>query len=95
MKISVEEVEKIANMSRLYLAREEVGPVADQLSRILDYIDILEEVDVQGVVPSSSPSFTENVFREDEVRPGPGPEATFANAPDQDDDFYLVPRVVK
>ncbi len=94
MKISVEEVEHIANMARLYMDKKDIAPVAEQLNRIIDYIDILEEADVTGVAPCFSPSSMENVLREDETTASSTVDA-FANAPEQADNFYLVPRVVK
>ncbi len=95
MKISVEEVEHIANMARLYMDKKDIAPVAEQLSNIIDYIDILKEADVTGVAPCFSPSSMENVLREDEVTTPTPIRDSFANAPEQADNFYLVPRVVK
>ncbi len=95
MKISKEEVEKIAHLSRLDIDEGQNLDLAGQLSRILDYIDKLKDVDVTGVKPFSGAAFIHNVLRKDECRPSPGPDVTLANAPERDEDFYLVPRVVK
>ncbi len=95
MKISKEEVEKIAHLARIELDEEQKSVMSGQLSNILDYIDKLKDVDVDGVAPSSGAAFIENVLREDKTQPSPGPDVTLANAPERDDDFYLVPRVVK
>ncbi|HRF89532.1 MAG TPA: Asp-tRNA(Asn)/Glu-tRNA(Gln) amidotransferase subunit GatC [Desulfobacter postgatei] len=95
MKISQQEVEKIAHLARLDVDDELKETLAGQLSDILDYIDALKDVDVDGVTPVSGAAFMNNVLREDEEKPSPGPDVTLANAPERDQDFYVVPRVVK
>ena len=95
MKISQQEVEKIAHLARLDVDDELKETLAGQLSDILDYIDALKDVDVEGVTPVSGAAFMINVLREDEEKPSPGPDVTLANAPERDQDFYVVPRVVK
>jgi aspartyl-tRNA(Asn)/glutamyl-tRNA(Gln) amidotransferase subunit C len=94
MKISTDEVEKMAHLARLEIDDLQKEKMAGQLSHILDYIDKLKDVDVKGVKPFSGTAFVHNVLREDEVRPSPGPDVTLANAPERDGDFYTVPRVV-
>lgn len=95
MKISKDEVENIAHLSRLEIDDTQKEKMAEQLSRILGYIDKLANADVQGVRPASGAAFMNNVLREDVVGTSPGPDVTLANAPERDEDFYLVPRVVK
>jgi aspartyl-tRNA(Asn)/glutamyl-tRNA(Gln) amidotransferase subunit C len=94
MKITQQDVENIANLARLEVDEASVSRFAGQISRILQYIDTLKEVDVSGVGLASGAALQQNVFREDVVVPSPGPEQTLANAPERDDDFYAVPRVV-
>ncbi len=95
MKISKDEVQKIAHLARLEIDDSQTEKMAEQLSNILQYIDKLKDVDVDGVKLSCDAAFMNNVLREDEVKKSPGPEVTLANAPQRDDDFYTVPRVVK
>lgn len=95
MKISKNEVEKIAHLARLDIDEDLKETLSGQLSHILDYIDTLQQVDVDGVTPASGAAFMNNVLREDEAVESPGPDVTLANAPERDDDFYTVPRVVK
>jgi aspartyl-tRNA(Asn)/glutamyl-tRNA(Gln) amidotransferase subunit C len=95
MKISTDEVEKMAHLARLEIDDSQKEKMADQLSHILQYIDKLKDVDVKGVKPFSGTVFAHNVLRGDEVRPSDGPDVTLANAPERDGDFYTVPRVVK
>jgi aspartyl-tRNA(Asn)/glutamyl-tRNA(Gln) amidotransferase subunit C len=95
MKISPQEVENIAHLARLEIDDQSKASLCEQLSSILDYMDKLAHVDVQGVKPVSGAAFMENVLREDRVCPSPGPDVTLANAPEKQEDYYLVPRVVK
>ena len=95
MKISKDEVEKMAHLARIEVDESQKEKLAEQLSNILDYIDKLKDVDVEGVKLSSGAAFMNNVLREDELKPSPGPAVTLANAPERDEDFYTVPRVVK
>lgn len=95
MKISKSEVEKIAHLARLEIEDSQKEKMVEQLGNILQYIDKLKDADVDGVGISSKAAVTDNVLREDTPETSPGPIVTLANAPDRDDDFYVVPRVVK
>ncbi|MCP3876094.1 MAG: Asp-tRNA(Asn)/Glu-tRNA(Gln) amidotransferase subunit GatC [Desulfobacteraceae bacterium] len=95
MKISKDEVEKIAHLARLEIDDSQKEKMAEQLSNILQYIDKLKDVDVEGVKLSSGAAFMNNVLRPDVQKVSPGPDVTLANAPQRDEDFYVVPRVVK
>ncbi|MCK4768242.1 MAG: Asp-tRNA(Asn)/Glu-tRNA(Gln) amidotransferase subunit GatC [Desulfobacula sp.] len=95
MKISTDEVTKIAHLARLEIDTSQKEKMAEQLSHILQYIDKLKDVDVEGVKLFSDAAFMNNVLREDELKVSPGPDVTLANAPQRDEDFYIVPRIVK
>jgi aspartyl-tRNA(Asn)/glutamyl-tRNA(Gln) amidotransferase subunit C len=95
MKISKDEVENIAHLARLEIDDSDKETMMEQLSNILQYIDKLKDVDVEGVKPSSGAAFMNNVLREDVPVASPGPLVTLVNAPQRDEDFYTVPRVVK
>ncbi len=94
MKITRKDVEYIAHLARLEVDDALVDKFAGQISTILEYIDTLKDADVSGAELMSGAAFQNNVFREDEMVPSPGPEVTLSNAPDRDEDFYTVPRVV-
>jgi aspartyl-tRNA(Asn)/glutamyl-tRNA(Gln) amidotransferase subunit C len=95
MKISKSEVEKIAHLARLEIEDDRKEKMVEQLGNILQYIDKLKDAHVDGVSVSSGGAMADNVLREDRPEVSPGPSITLANAPDRDDDFYVVPRVVK
>ncbi len=67
MKLTVKEVEKIANLARLGLNDQEKEKFADQLSLILDYVDQLKEVDTTNVKPIAQITGLENVMRNDKI----------------------------
>jgi aspartyl-tRNA(Asn)/glutamyl-tRNA(Gln) amidotransferase subunit C len=67
MSISQDQVRHVAKLARLNLKDEEVEKFAGQLSNIFDYVDLLNEVDVDGVEPTSQVTGLENVTRPDEV----------------------------
>ena len=94
MKISADEVAKIAHLARLEVDASQKEKMAEQLSHILQYIDKLKDVNVEGVKLSSGAALMNNVLREDKKKISPGPSVTLANAPQRDEDFYIVPMVV-
>jgi len=67
MKLSTEQVQNIATLARLDLSEQELAMYSEQLSTILDYVEMLQEVDVTGVAETSQVTGLTNVFREDVV----------------------------
>lgn len=67
MKLTVEEIEHIATLARLELSEEEKERYAGQLSVILDYIDMLGEVDTEGIEETCQVTGLQDVLREDVV----------------------------
>ena len=87
-------VRHVANLARLRITDEECSRYATQLSKILDYVRQLNELDTAGVPPTVHPLAAANVLREDIVRPSWAPADALANAPDHDDKFFRVPKVL-
>ena len=67
MTLSIEEVRKIAQLARIELTPEELARHAETMSAVLDYMNILNEVDTTGVEPTFQVTGLENVYRDDEV----------------------------
>lgn len=67
MKLTKEDVQKIAHLARLKLSDEEVERFSGQLTDILDYVDVLKELDTEGVEESSQVTGLSNVTRKDEI----------------------------
>jgi len=95
VEISKEQVEHVAKLARLEVSEDEKAMFARQLSAILTYMDQLKEVDTEGVEPTATVLPTENVFREDAVRPSLTQDRALANAPDQADGFFRVPKILE
>ncbi|HEX9610168.1 MAG TPA: Asp-tRNA(Asn)/Glu-tRNA(Gln) amidotransferase subunit GatC [Candidatus Limnocylindria bacterium] len=89
------DVEHVADLARLHLTDEELDRMQTQLSRILEAIETLRDVDTSQVGPTASVIQLENVMREDVVRPGISRDAALANAPLRDDPFLRVPTVLE
>jgi len=95
MEISKEQVEHVARLARLDVSEDEKTTFARQLSSILTYIDQLKELDTAGVEPTATVLPTDNVFRDDEVRPSLPQERALANAPDRAEGFFRVPKILE
>jgi aspartyl-tRNA(Asn)/glutamyl-tRNA(Gln) amidotransferase subunit C len=95
MKITREEVEKVAVLARLELSEAEKDTFTGQMDAILAYVDKLNELDTSGVVPTAHAVPMENAFRDDAVRPSIGVDSALANAPERAEGFYRVPKVIE
>jgi aspartyl-tRNA(Asn)/glutamyl-tRNA(Gln) amidotransferase subunit C len=93
MSLSLEEVQKVARLARIRLSPEEQERMRSQLSNILSYIELLQEVDVSGVVPTAQVTDLTSVLRPDELRPSLPREQVLANAPDQREGMFRVKAV--
>ena len=81
-QLNDDQVRHIAKLARLELTDDEVAQFAKELSSILDYIDMLQEVDTEGVEATAQPTGITNAFREDEVRTdGPEPKELLECSP--------------
>ncbi|AMK12325.1 MAG: Asp-tRNA(Asn)/Glu-tRNA(Gln) amidotransferase subunit GatC [Pseudodesulfovibrio sp.] len=94
MKISPEEVAKVAGLARLDLSQDKLELFAGQLGDILAYMDKLGELNTDEVEPLYSPVQHTTVLRRDEVRKDYAREEILANAPEQDGQFFIVPKIV-
>ena len=95
MKISKEEVQHVATLARLDLDEAAMDKFAGQIGEILDYVDTLNQVDTKGVAPTSHAISLTNAFRDDEVGKPLPRENALANAPDQEDGAFVVPKVIE
>ncbi|HEX5036213.1 MAG TPA: Asp-tRNA(Asn)/Glu-tRNA(Gln) amidotransferase subunit GatC [bacterium] len=94
MKLSKDEVLKIANLARLELSAAEVEKYGDQLSAILDYVDTLNKLDVSSIEPTAHAMMVPTPYRADEVVPDATREKSLVNAPDREETFFKVPKVI-
>jgi len=89
------EVRKVASLARLSLTEQELTACGEQLTVILDYIGLLNELNTDNITPMPHPVPAENVFRADQETASLPREAALANAPKSDGQFFLVPRILE
>jgi aspartyl-tRNA(Asn)/glutamyl-tRNA(Gln) amidotransferase subunit C len=98
-KVTVEEVERVAELAHLELLPEETPRMLDDLNAILDYVAELNELDTSGVEPLAQVSelfnAAANVLRADVLRPSLDRAVVFSQAPETDGVFFKVPKVIE
>jgi aspartyl-tRNA(Asn)/glutamyl-tRNA(Gln) amidotransferase subunit C len=95
MKLSLEQVEHVAELAKLALSPEEKERYREQLSQILDYADTLQALDVQDVLPTAHALNVSNVLRQDVTEPCYPADEILANAPDMEDNQFRVPAILE
>ncbi|MFC1593204.1 Asp-tRNA(Asn)/Glu-tRNA(Gln) amidotransferase subunit GatC [Candidatus Omnitrophota bacterium] len=95
MKLSREEVLHIALLARMGLTDTEVDKFSEQLSHILEYFEVLQEVDTTSVSPTAQSINLQNVMRVDKVAPSLLPSQVLANAPKREEDLFSVRAVLE
>jgi aspartyl-tRNA(Asn)/glutamyl-tRNA(Gln) amidotransferase subunit C len=93
--ISDETIEYVGILAKLDLSQEEKEAAKKDMGRMLDYIDMLNELDTSGVEPMSHVFAMNNVFREDVVTNGDDKDNMLKNAPECKDGAYKVPKTVE
>jgi len=93
-KIDESQVRKVAKLARLELTEEEVAEFTGQLSAILGYVEKMNELNTDDVEPLAHCLPISNVFRKDCVKESLGTEKALANAPQRDDEFFKVPKIL-
>ncbi len=94
-KITRKEVEHVARLARLELSEDEKARMTEQLDAILGYFDALSRLDTSEVEPMTTVIPMVSVMRQDEVRPSLPLEQALADAPDREDEFFRVPRIIE
>ena len=94
MPITRAEVEKVSLLARLVFSNEELDQMTSQMGEVLGYIELLSELDTTHVEPMAHALDFFNAFRDDVARPSLDREAALANAPNRDQECYLVPAVL-
>jgi aspartyl-tRNA(Asn)/glutamyl-tRNA(Gln) amidotransferase subunit C len=95
MKITLDEVDYVALLGRLTLKPEERTKYQEQLDDILKYMDVLAEVDTEGVEPMAGPVELYTPLREDVVKPSLPIEEALSNAPARAGTSFRVPKVIE
>jgi aspartyl-tRNA(Asn)/glutamyl-tRNA(Gln) amidotransferase subunit C len=92
--IDIEQVKKVALLGRLELTADEESQFATQLSSILDYFEQLSELDTTNVEPTTRAIELSNITRSDEQKTYGDREALLDQAPERDEDFFRVPKIL-
>lgn len=93
-KLSLAEVETIAELAKLNLTPEEKATFQEQLSAILDYAEILQQIDTTDIPPTASAIPLQNIMRPDEIKLSLTNEEALYNAPDDDENSFKVRAVL-
>lgn len=95
MKVTNEMIDHLANLSKLSFTEEEKPAIQQDLEKMIGFIEQLQKIDTTGVEPLLHMSDAVNVLREDELKGSIDKTLALQNAPKKDDDYFLVPKVIK
>lgn len=95
MKVTRDDVENVAWLSRLSISDADMDKNIKELSDFLEYVDKLKDVDTENVAPTAHVLPLKNVFREDVVKPSLDRTLALSNAPDQEDGYFRVPKIIE
>lgn len=95
MKIDKDSIKKIAHLAKLEFDENGVEKMSKDMSKILDWVEKLNEIDTEDVEPLTTMSTEINVMREDQIANQLDHEAGLKNAPKSDSDYFRVPKVLE
>jgi aspartyl-tRNA(Asn)/glutamyl-tRNA(Gln) amidotransferase subunit C len=95
MSVDAATVRRVAHLARIAVAEDEVEGLRGELNAILDFVEQLGEVDVEGVEPMTSVTPMAMKARKDKVTEGGIADEIIANAPAHEHHFFVVPKVVE
>ena len=94
--ITKEEIKKIASLSKIDISNDELDTYSNQISKILEYMSVLEEVDTSKVDDSSNSIIENNQFlREDKIEESLSRDEVMKLAPESDGVYFKVPKVIE
>ena len=94
MKITQEEVTHVANLSKLKFSKEDTATFATTLSKIVDMVELLSEVDTTGIAPTTTMADCKTVLRPDVAEEGTDRDLLFKNVPEKDNYYIKVPAIL-
>lgn len=95
MKISEEEVRHVADLSKLSFSEEETAEFATTLSKIVDMVELLNEVDTEGIPVTTTMADRKTVMREDVAVAGDDRDELFENVPQSENYYIKVPAILE
>lgn len=94
MKIQKETLQQIAKLAHLDLEGEDEQSMISDLNKIIEWMDMLREVDTEEVMPLTHPAFEMNQLREDQAKSTLSREKALELAPKKDETYFKVPKVI-
>ena len=95
MTINLKTIKHISKLSRISVDDEKAKKLVGDMNSIFDFIEKLKELDTDNIEPLTSVAETTLKLRVDEVKSGNIREDVLKNSPDENEDFFVVPRVVE
>ena len=95
MNIDKKLVKKIATLSKVKVKDSEIDRFSKDLSKIINWVEKLNEVDTKDITPVANPSDIKIPFRKDEINDGKIEEKILKNAPEKKGGYFIVPKVVE
>tara|TARA_B100000029_G_scaffold120933_1_gene114288 strand:- start:3195 stop:3482 length:288 start_codon:yes stop_codon:yes gene_type:complete len=95
MNIDKKLVKKIATLSKVKVKDSEIDRFSTDLSKIINWVEKLNEVDTKDITPVANPSDIKIPFRKDEINDGKIEEKILKNAPEKKGGYFIVPKVVE
>lgn len=95
MSVTLQDIAHVAKLARLTLSDEEKTTFTGQMDAILAYAEALNELNTDGISPTSHAVPMENAFRSDNTAPSLGIDKALANAPERNDSYFRVPPVIE
>lgn len=94
MKLTRKDVEHVAHLARLNLSEDELSKMTEQLDNILSYVDKLDELDTDGIEPTTHAFSISNAFREDKIKESLSQEESLKNCCEKNNEAFIVPRII-
>lgn len=95
MEVTDAMIDKLAHLARLKFNAGEKDEIRSDLQKMIAFIEKLSELDTSGVEPLLHMTDEKNILRDDQVKGSVSRELALKNAPDHDDRFFKVPKVIK
>lgn len=93
--VDKKKVEYVANLARIEVSADEISSLGEQFTKIINYIDKLNELDVEGVEPMRGLHIEAGRFRADEVKKIFDRQAILKNIPVREADYFKIPKVIE
>jgi len=95
MKITKEEIDKLAHLSRLELSEGESQKMVEDMTKVLGFVEKINELDLVDIEPLTHVTQEVNILRKDELVQEITHEEALKNAPDANSDYFKVPKVMR